>query len=62
MVETLFNYRGVGALIFTAAKAKDFPMLQAGVITVGLGYTLASILADLLFYILNPRLRLGGGR
>jgi len=62
VVETLFNYRGVGALIFTAAKAKDFPMLQAGVITVGLGYTLASILADLLFYILNPRLRLGGGR
>ncbi|MDE3175313.1 MAG: ABC transporter permease [Pseudomonadota bacterium] len=62
VVETLFNYRGIGALIFSAAKAKDFPMLQAGVLTVGLCYTLAAILADLLFYLLNPRLRLGGGR
>jgi peptide/nickel transport system permease protein len=62
VVETLFNFRGIGALIFSAAKAKDFPMLQAGVVTVGLCYTVAAIVADLLFYLLNPRLRSGGGR
>jgi peptide/nickel transport system permease protein len=62
VVETLFNFRGIGALIFSAAKAKDFPMLQAGVLTVGLCYTVAAIVADLLFYLLNPRLRSGGGR
>lgn len=62
VVETLFNYRGIGALIFSAAKAKDFPMLQAGVLTVGLCYTVAAIFADLLFYLLNPRLRSGGAR
>ncbi len=62
VVETLFNYRGIGALIFTAAKAKDFPMLMAGVLTVGLCYTVAAIFADLLFFLLNPRLRSGGGR
>src|SRR6202050_1411884 len=32
VVERLFNYTGVGALIFSAAKTKDFPMLQAGVL------------------------------
>ena len=61
VVETLFNYRGIGALIFSAAKAKDFPMLEGGVLTVGLCYTLAAIGADLLSYLLNPRLRAGGG-
>jgi peptide/nickel transport system permease protein len=62
VVETLFNYRGIGALIFSAAKAKDFPMLQAGVLTVGIVYTASSVAADLLFFVLNPRLRLGGRR
>jgi peptide/nickel transport system permease protein len=60
VVETLFNYTGVGALIFSAAKAKDFPMLQAGVLTVGAVYTISAIVADLLFVLLNPRLRSGG--
>lgn len=62
VVETLFNYRGLGALIFSAARAKDFPMLQAGVLTVGVIYTISAIVADLLFVVLNPRLRLGGAR
>ena len=59
VVETLFNYRGIGALIFSAAKAKDFPMLEAGVLTVGVVYPISSIVADLLFVLLNPRLRSG---
>jgi len=59
VVETLFHYRGIGALIYTAAKAKDFPMLEAGVLTVGAVYAIASVLADLLSAALNPRLRTG---
>ena len=57
VVETLFHYRGIGALIYAAAKAKDFPMLEAGVLTVGAIYALASLLADLLSSALNPRIR-----
>jgi peptide/nickel transport system permease protein len=57
VIETLFHYRGIGALIYSAARAKDFPMLEAGVLTVGLVYALASVLADLLSAALNPRLR-----
>jgi peptide/nickel transport system permease protein len=57
VIETLFHYRGIGALIYSAARAKDFPMLEAGVLTVGLVYALASVLADLLSASLNPRLR-----
>jgi peptide/nickel transport system permease protein len=57
VIETLFHYRGIGALIYSAARAKDFPMLEAGVLTVGVVYALASVLADLLSAALNPRLR-----
>jgi peptide/nickel transport system permease protein len=60
VIETLFHYRGIGALIYAAARTKDFPMLEAGVLTVGAVYALASVLADLLSAALNPRI--GAGR
>jgi peptide/nickel transport system permease protein len=59
VIEALFHYRGMGGLIYAAAKAKDFPMLEAGVLTIGAIYALASLLADLLSSALNPRIRAG---
>ena len=60
VVETLFNYQGLGNLIYKAAVAKDFPMLEAGVLIIGVVYALATLVADLLLTWLNPRLRIGG--
>ncbi len=60
VVEKLFNYQGIGNLIFKAAESKDFPMLEAGVLTIGVVYVLATLAADLLLMVLNPRLRIGG--
>jgi peptide/nickel transport system permease protein len=60
VIETLFHYQGIGGLIFTAASKKDFPTLQAGVLTVGAIFILASLGADLLYALLNPRIRVGG--
>jgi peptide/nickel transport system permease protein len=59
VVETLFNYQGIGSLIYKAAQNKDFPMLEAGVLTIGVVYVLATLAADLLLMALNPRLRSG---
>ncbi|MBO0806757.1 MAG: ABC transporter permease [Actinobacteria bacterium] len=58
VVETLFNYPGLGRLIFTAANNKDFPMLEAGVLVIGVVYLLATLIADVLYTMLNPRIRL----
>ena len=60
VVETLFNYQGLGNLIYKAAVAKDFPMLEAGVLVIGVVYVVATLVADLLLTWLNPRLRIGG--
>jgi peptide/nickel transport system permease protein len=60
VVETLFNYPGLGRLIFTAATNKDFPMLEAGVLVIGIVYLGATLIADVLYTILNPRIRFQG--
>jgi|SRR5579871_2551086 len=62
VIETLFNYQGIGNLIFKAAGTHDFPMLEAGVLTIGVIYMLATLLADLLYSLLNPRIRLEAAR
>lgn len=62
VIEILFRYPGIGSLIFTAARQKDFPLLEAGVLTVGLLYAVAALGADILAALLNPRIRYGGGR
>ena len=60
VTETLFNYPGLGRLIFNAAQNKDFPMLEAGVMIIGIVYLAATLVADVLYTVLNPRLRLQG--
>jgi peptide/nickel transport system permease protein len=60
IIEVLFHYPGIGSLIFDAARTKDFPMLQAGVLVIGTIYTLAALVADILYSLLNPRVRFGG--
>ena len=60
VVETLFNYQGLGNLIYKAAVNKDFPLFEAGILVIGVVYVVATLIADLLLTWLNPRLRLGG--
>ncbi|WP_352634167.1 ABC transporter permease [Mesorhizobium sp. M0496] len=59
VIETLFRYQGIGSLIFTAARGKDFPILEAGILTIGIVYAVATLAADFLYSVLNPRIRLG---
>lgn len=57
VIEKLFNYNGIGQRIYTAALNKDFTMLQSGVLVVGLVYLTATLIADVLYSLLNPRIR-----
>jgi peptide/nickel transport system permease protein len=59
VIELLFNYQGIGLLIYTAANSRDFPMLEAGVLVVGVIYLIATLTADLAYSVLNPRIRIG---
>jgi peptide/nickel transport system permease protein len=58
-VEVLFNYQGIGLLVYEAARQKDLPLLTAGVLVIGIVYLVVTLLADILYAALNPRIRLG---
>ena len=57
VIEKLFNYNGIGQRIYTAAQNKDFAMLQSGVLVIAIVYLVATLIADLLYSLLNPRIR-----
>jgi peptide/nickel transport system permease protein len=57
-IEKLFGYPGIGFLTVTAAQIKNFPMLLACVLVIGVIYFVATLMGDLLTAALNPRVRL----
>jgi peptide/nickel transport system permease protein len=57
-IEFIFNYNGIGQLIFRAAQHRDFPLLASAVLVIGAVYLVATLLADLLYSVVNPRIRL----
>ena len=61
-LEVVFNYPGLGRLIFTAVGDKDFPVLTAAVILVAAIYMIMTLVADLIIAWMNPRTRMEGGR
>ena len=58
VIEFLFRYQGIGLLTYNAANQKDYPMLEACVLTIGVIYMLVTLIADIWFSMLNPRIRL----
>lgn len=57
-LELVFNYPGLGRLILDAVRSADYPVLRAGVVTVGIIYMLATLIADSVVAWMNPRSRL----
>ena len=58
VTETIFAWPGVGRLAIEAIQARDYPVVQA-VVLVGTGaFILSSIVADLLYSVVDPRIRL----
>ncbi len=58
VIEKVFNYNGIGQRIYTAATNKDFTMLESGVLVIAIVYLVATLVADILYSVLNPRIRL----
>lgn len=62
IVETIFQWDGVGKLAVDAITMRDFPLIQAYVVWMALIYVVVNLVADLLYWRLDPRLRRGGGK
>jgi peptide/nickel transport system permease protein len=57
-IELIFNYNGIGQLIFRAAQQQDYPLLLSATLVIGVVYLVATLIADVLYSVLNPRIRL----
>ena len=57
MVETVFDYPGLGWLLWRSALAQDYPVLLGIVLVVGIATMLGNLAADLLNGLLDPRAR-----
>jgi peptide/nickel transport system permease protein len=58
VIETLFSYPGIGKLVLDSAVGHDLPVLEATVLTVAVLYMVSNLVADVLYAVLNPRIRL----
>lgn len=57
VVETLFGYPGLGALLVTATQKKDIFLLEGGVMVTGVISLLALLITDVAFLLIDPRIR-----
>jgi peptide/nickel transport system permease protein len=57
VIEAVFNYRGIGNMMFEAVKSRDYPLLQGGFLLFTITILILNILTELLYPYLDPRLR-----
>ncbi len=58
VVETVFGWPGLGRLVVESIFVRNYPLVQAAVLLYAVTYVLVNFAADLLYTVLNPRVRL----
>lgn len=59
ITETIFDWPGIGTLLFGAIQRRDYPVVQACILMVACIYVLVNFLGDIMYGAVNPRVRLG---
>ena len=62
VVETLFGFPGMGSLLMTGIKTRDVPLIEACVLLITVIYSLSTMITDIMYSYLNPRIRYQGGQ
>jgi peptide/nickel transport system permease protein len=62
ITETIFGYPGVGYLVYQSIKALDFPVIQGCILLVILSVATINFLLDLVYPLVDPRIRFAAGR
>jgi peptide/nickel transport system permease protein len=57
LIETIFSWPGVGALVYTAISARDLRVVQGATLVIALTFVLLNVLVDLLQMLVDPRQR-----
>jgi dipeptide transport system permease protein len=57
LTETIFSWPGIGKWIVQSITARDYPVIQGGVLIISFIIILTNIIVDLIYYLLNPKMR-----
>ncbi len=60
VTETIFSWPGIGSLLVSSMKARDFPLVQGLTLILGFSIVGVNLLVDILHGIIDPRIRKGG--
>ena len=59
IIENIFMWDGVGKMAVDAITMRDYPLIQAYVVWMAIIYVAVNLVTDLLYHVLDPRIRLG---
>ena len=62
IIEQVFALPGLGSLIVSSITQHDFPMVQGTILALGCSYVVINLVTDLLYPLIDPRIRIAGGR
>jgi peptide/nickel transport system permease protein len=60
IIETIFDWPGIGTLIFESIQQRDYPVVQGCVLVISLIYVLVNLLTDLCYRVFNPKVSFEG--
>ena len=59
LTETVFSWPGIGRWVFDAISARDYPIIQGGIIFVAFVFVVVNLLVDLSYALIDPRITYG---
>ncbi len=62
ITETIFSWPGLGTLLVKAIQTRDYPLVQGCVLVIALSYVAVNLLTDILYGVIDPRIRYEGNR
>lgn len=62
ITETVFQWPGIGSLFLSSVAVVDVPVMAAYLIFVGFVFVIVNLIVDILYYVVDPRLRIGAAK
>jgi dipeptide transport system permease protein len=60
LTETIFSWPGIGKWLIDSIARRDYPVVQAGILISALTFIGVNLIVDVLYGVVNPRIRGGG--
>jgi len=60
ITEEIFSWKGIGTLLLDSIRKRDYPLIQGLIIFISAVYIISNLLADIIYTIIDPRIRIKG--